>query len=162
MESGHDASEFDCGRPVLDDWLRRKALANQASGVSRTFVVCEKGKIVAYYCLANGSVSRRDAPGKIKRNMPEPVPVMVLGRLAVHRAMQGRGLGAALLRDAVLRTLTAADLAGMRAILVHALDEDAALFYRKHGFPESPMNPLVLMLPMEAARRALIRAGESG
>lgn len=155
IKPAHDVSAFDCGRPVLDDWLKRKALANEASGASRTYVVCEDEKVLAYYCIANGAVARSESPGRVRRSMPDPIPVMVIGRLAVDSRLQGQGAGSALLRDAVIRTLNAAEIAGIRAILVHALDDAAAAFYRGKGFLNSPIDPLVLMLPLETARRAL-------
>ena len=155
IQAGHDVSRFDSGRPILDDWLRRRAIRNEDSGASRTYVVCEKARVVGYYCLSNGSVDSRLTPGKVRRNMPDPIPVMLMGRLAVDRSQQGGGLGRALLKDAVLRTLKAAELAGMRALLVHALDEKAAGFYLHNGFLASPIDPLVLMLPLGTARRAL-------
>ena len=159
LQAGHDLSQFDSGRPLLDDWLRQRAARNEAAGASRTYVVCDDavqaGRVVAYYCLSTGSVEARQAPGKVRRNMPDPIPIMLMGRLAVDRAWQGRGLGRALLKDAVLRTLKAAEIAGLRALLVHALDEEAAAFYRHNGFMASPMDPLVLVLPLDSARRAL-------
>lgn len=155
IRADHELSRFDSGRPVLDDWLRSRALRNEGSGASRTYVVCEEARVVGYYCLSNGSVEAKQAPGKVRRNMPEPIPVMLLGRLAVDASRQGKGLGRALLRDAILRTLKAAEIAGMRALLVHALDEGAAAFYRHNAFLASPFDPLVLMLPLDAARRAL-------
>ena len=154
ISPAHDVSDFDCGRPVLDDWLKRSALKNEASDASRTYVVCDDGHVAAYYCLATGSVARSEAPGPVRRNMPEPIPVMVLGRLAVDRRFQGRRLGTGLLRDAVLRTLRAGEIAGLRAILVHALDDEAARFYRGHGFVPSPIDELVLMLKLDAVRAA--------
>ena len=151
----HDLSLFDSGRPVLDDWLRQRASRNELSGASRTYVVCEDRRVVGYYCLSSGAVESREAPGRIRRNMPDPIPVMLMGRLAVDRTRQGTGLGRALLKDAILRTLKAADISGMRALLVHALDGQAAEFYRHNGFLASPIDPLVLMLPLETARKAL-------
>lgn len=155
IHADHDLSPFDSGRPVLDDWLRQRAANNQSSGASRTYVVCEGARVVGYYCLASGSVESRQTPGKVRRNMPDPIPVMLLGRLAVDKTRQGKGLGRALLRDAMLRTLKAANIAGMRALLVHALDERAASFYRHSGFVVSPIDPLVLMLPLDTARKAI-------
>jgi GNAT superfamily N-acetyltransferase len=111
--------------------------------------------VVAYYSLATGSVEHKQAPGKVRRNMPDPIPVMIIGRLAVDKSLQGRGVGRGLLKDAVLRTLKAAQIAGIRAILVHALDEEAATFYRKNGFMDSPIDPLILMLPLEQVRKAM-------
>lgn len=155
IQAGHDLSAFDCGRPSLDNWLRHRASRNEGPGASRTYVVCEGVRVVAYYCLSSGSVESRQAPGKVRRNMPDPIPVMLMGRLAVDRTQHGMGLGRALLRDAILRTLRAAEIAGMRALLVHALDDQAARFYRHNGFLDSPIDPLVLMLPLETARKAM-------
>ena len=150
-----DLSQFDSGRAVLDDWLRQRAMRNESAGASRTYVVCDGSRVVGYYCLASGSVESRGTPGRVRRNMPDPIPVMLMGRLAVDRTQQGTGLGRALLKDAVLRTLTAAEIGGVRALLVHALDASAAAFYRHNGFLASPLDPFVLMLPLDTARRAL-------
>jgi GNAT superfamily N-acetyltransferase len=155
LHSAHDLSEFDCGEPVLNDWLRRHALKNQESGGSSTYVLSEGRRVVAYYSLAAGSVGRQTAPGRIRRNAPEPVPVIVIGRLAIDRTLQGRGLGHALLRDAILRSLQASDIIGVRAILVHALSEKAKLFYEQCGFTSSPINPLTLMITVPEALSAL-------
>lgn len=155
LGSGHDLTTFDSGEPALDDWLRKRALANEASGASRTYVVCAGRRVVGYYALATGAVAQRAAIGRVRRNMPDPVPVMVLGRLAVDRAYQGRGLGAGLLRDAVLRTQQAASIGGIRAILVHAISEDAKRFYRRCGFAESPLEPMTLMVTVADAERVL-------
>jgi GNAT superfamily N-acetyltransferase len=138
LTSGHDCSSFCSGEPMLDAWLAQRALKNQASGASRTYVVC-CGRVVGYYSLAVGSASRRSATGAVARNMPDPVPVMLLARLAVDSAWQGRGLGASLLQDAVARTVQAADIAGIRAMLVHALSPDAERFYRYFGFQANSM-----------------------
>ena len=154
----HDLSPFDSGRPVLDDWLRQRAARNESAGASRTYVVCDGAPVVGYYSLATGAVELGGAPGRIRRNMPDPIPVMLMGRLAVDRTHQGTGLGRALLKDAILRTLRAADIAGIRALLVHALDETAAAFYRHNGFLASPIDPLVLMLPLDTARKAIEQA----
>lgn len=156
IQASDDLSLFDSGRPVVDDWLRQRAIRNQEAGASRTYVVCENARVVGYYVLASGSVECEKAPGKVRRNMPDPIPVMLMGRLAVDLTWQGKGLGRALLKDAVQRTLKAADIAGMRALLVHALDQQAAKFYRHHGFLESPIDLLVLMLPLATAREAII------
>jgi GNAT superfamily N-acetyltransferase len=151
----HDLAAFDSGLPVLDDWLKRRALANEEAGGSRTYVVCAGGRVVGYYALATGAVAQAAVTGRVRRNMPDPVPVMVLGRLAVDRAYQERGLGAGLLRDSVLRTLQAAELGGIRAILVHAISDDAKRFYERHGFVESPVDPMTLMITIADAKRAL-------
>jgi GNAT superfamily N-acetyltransferase len=155
LSSIHDLVQFHCGEPALDDWLRKRARQNEESGASRTYVVCVGKRVVGYYALAVGAVAHVVAPGRVRRNMPEPVPVMVLGRLAVDQTMQGGGVGPALLRDAVLRTLQAAEIAGMRAILVHAISERAKRFYEKWGFVSSPVEPMTLMITVEEARRAL-------
>src|SRR5688500_834720 len=113
----HNLAAFDCGAPSLNEWLTRQALKNEASGASRTYVVCRNDTVVGYYCLAAGAVVRTDAPKPMQRNMPDPIPVMVLGRLAVDLANQDQGIGKALLRDAILRVLRAAEIVGIRAIL---------------------------------------------
>jgi GNAT superfamily N-acetyltransferase len=155
LTAEHDVSPFTSGEPALDDWLRRRALPNQASGASRTYVVAASGRVVGYYAIANGAVALVDAPGRVRRNMPDPIPVMVLARLAVDQAWHGQGLGQALLRDAILRTLQAAQIAGIRAILVHAISDDARRFYLRHGFVESTAAPMTLMITVADAERAL-------
>jgi GNAT superfamily N-acetyltransferase len=141
--------DFDCGNDVLNDWLKKRALKNQASGASRTFVICNKGRVVGYYALSSGSVERLEAPKAIARNMPQTIPVMLLGRLAIDRDAQGQGLGAALLKDALLRVLSVAKNVGVRAILVHAISEDAKRFYLGYGFQVSPIDSMTLVLPMK-------------
>ena len=155
LSPNHDLSQFQCGEPTLDDWLKKRALLNEESGASRTYVVCIENRVIGYYALAVGAVTHADAPGRIRRNMPDPVPVMVLGRLAVDQTEQGRAIGRGLLRDAVLRTLQAADIAGIRAILVHAISETAKQFYLKAGFIPSPVSPMTLMITLEEAARSL-------
>lgn len=143
----HVVGAFDCGEPSLNDWLKRRAWVNQASGASRTFVLADDGRIVrAYYALAAGAVDHATAASAMRRNMPDPVPVMVLGRLAVDRCCHGKGLGADLLQDAILRTVRLAQEVGIRAMLVHALHDRARAFYLHHGFSESAIDPLILML----------------
>ena len=151
LSGAHDLSAFDCGEPVLNDWLRRRALQNEASGASRTYVVCAGRKVLGYYTLAVGAVAHAEAPGRIRRNMPDPVPVMVLGRLAVDKGAQGRHIGGGLLRDAVLRTVRAAEIAGIRAILVHAISGEAKRFYEGYGFVASPVDPLTVMIAVAEA-----------
>lgn len=146
LDATHDLSGFDCGEPALDDWLRRRGLRNQAAGASQTYVVTRGATVLAFYGLAAGSCARVEASRSLQRNMPDPVPVLVLGRLAVDRSCAGQGLGSALLRDAVLRTLQVAEIAGVAALLVHAKDRRAAEFYLRHGFRASPMSELTLML----------------
>ncbi len=153
IATDHPVAEFDSGRPVLDRWLATRALRNERESAPRTYVVSDGGMVVGYYCLCAGSVAHGATPGGIRRNMPDPIPVVLLGRLAMARSHQGRGIARALIRDAILRTLQAADIAGIRALLVHALDQDAAAFYRHLGFVESVIDPLVLMLPLATARK---------
>ena len=151
----HDVADFDSGEPTLDHWLKRRALANQASGASRTFVALSAGhRVMGYYALAAGAVSHRAAPGSIRRNMPDPVPVMVLARLAVDRSAQGQHLGGALLKDAVLRTLAVAENAGVRALLAHAVHQRARAFYLHYGFEPSPVDPMTLMLRLPKPDRS--------
>jgi GNAT superfamily N-acetyltransferase len=142
----HELEGFDSGEPELDTWLRKRALANERERASRTFVVSLDGVVVGYYCLAAGSVSHADAPGSVRRNMPQPIPVIVLGRLAVDRKWKGKGLGAGLLKDAVLRSIRISQELGARALLVHAISESAREFYLKFGFTESPVHRMTLML----------------
>lgn len=151
LSASHDLSQFSCGEPTLDDWLRRRALPNEESGASRTYVVCVEKRVVGYYALAVGAVAHGDAPGRVRRNMPDPIPVMVLGRLAIDEKFQGRRIGVSLLRDAVLRTLQASKIAGIRAILVHAISERAKRFYEDCGFIPSPVDPMTLMITVAEA-----------
>lgn len=155
LTAEHEASAFDSGEPALDDWLRKRALPNEQSGASRTYVITAERRIVGFYCLAAGSVAKQAATGHIRRNMAEPIPVMIIGRLAIDRGFQGRGCGKALLRDAVLRTLQAAAIVGMRAILLHAISENARLFYIHCGFSESPLHPMMMMISVAEAERTL-------
>jgi GNAT superfamily N-acetyltransferase len=156
LRADHDVSRFECGEPSLDDWLRRRALQNEESGVSRTYVVCAGQQVVGYYALAVGAVAHLQTPGRVRRNMPDPIPIMVIGRSAVRKDYQGRRIGPALLRDAVLRTLQAADIAGIRAILAHAISERARQFYGERGFIISPMDPMTLMITVSEALKACV------
>ncbi|MBE9009283.1 GNAT family N-acetyltransferase [Pseudanabaenaceae cyanobacterium LEGE 13415] len=151
INSSHQFENFDSGNSQLDDWLKRRALKNEAEGASRTYVLCESETVVAYYCLANGAIAQIEATGRIRRNMPDPIPVMVIGRLAVDRQWQGQGIGRALLRDAVCRTLQAAEIAGIRAILVHAISEEAKQFYERYGFTASSIDSMTLMIRVQDA-----------
>lgn len=155
LTENHQVSGFDCGSGALNDWLKKRALKNQANGASRTFVICRDDQVVGYYALASGSVERIAAPKSIARNMPEPIPVMVLGRLAVDITTQGQRLGSALLKNALLRTLTVAQNVGIRAILVHAISDDAKRFYQEYGFQVSPADTLTLMLPIRHIEQLL-------
>jgi GNAT superfamily N-acetyltransferase len=141
----HEIELFDSGVVALDNWLKRRARGNHASGASRTYVVCEQRRVVAYYALAAGGVDIDTAPGRVRQNMPDPVPVSVLGRLAIERTYQKRGLGRGLMQDASKRVLQAADLIGIRGIVVHAISEEAKAFYLALGFDVSPLQPMTLM-----------------
>lgn len=157
LASDNDLDSFFCGVAPLDDWLKRRAWRNEVEGASRTFVCCAGDRIAGYYSLAAGSVLREAATGAVGRNMPEPVPVVLIARLAVDRQWQGQGLGISLLHDAVLRVVAAADIIGVRAILVHAMSEEAKAFYERYGFRVSPLDPLTLMITIEEARRMIGR-----
>ena len=151
----HELQDFNSGNATLDDWIKRRALKNEQSGASRTYVVCIGQRVIAYYCLAAGSVVNASAPNRVRRNMPDPIPVAIIGRLAVDCEWQHRGIGKALVRDAILRTLQAAEIIGIRAILAHAISEQAQHFYEKCGFTASPIASMTLMVTIADARAAL-------
>lgn len=151
----HQLAGFESGEPSLDDWLKQRAAKNQANGSSRTYVVCEGQTVIAYYCLAVGAVGQGEVSRAMRQNRPDPIPVLVLGRLAIHKDHQQQGIGTALLRDAILRALQAAEIAGITALLVHALSEDARRFYRSRGLIESPLKPMTLCLMLATAEQIL-------
>jgi GNAT superfamily N-acetyltransferase len=173
----HDFGDFRSGEASLDEWLKRRARANQVSGASRTYVVCadpvskdsvskdlvSKGlvskakRVIAYYALASGVVTVESAPGRFRRNMPNPIPVVVMARLAVDRDWQGRGIGRALFRDAARRVAHAADAIGIRGVVVHAISEEAKNFYLALGFDASPSEPMMLMVTLTDIRAALLQ-----
>jgi GNAT superfamily N-acetyltransferase len=146
---------FNSGSAGLDDWIKRRALGNQASGASRTFVVCDGERVVGYHALAAGGVTVAAAPGHFRRNMPDPIPVVILARLAVDRGCQGRGLGRALFQDGAKRVNHAASAIGIRGILVHAVSEDAKAFYLALGFELSTIEPMTLMVTLADIRKSL-------
>tara|TARA_R110002020_G_scaffold39991_4_gene118329 strand:- start:397 stop:927 length:531 start_codon:yes stop_codon:yes gene_type:complete len=149
LTAGHDLSQFDCGEPNLNDWLKHRALKNE-SRFSRTYVVCDGDTVVAYVCIAAGSVQRMAAPGKIRRNAPDSIPLAIIGRLAVSRTHAGRGLGADILADALRRIAVASRSIGMAAVLVQAKDDAAKRFYLACAeFQEYPQDSRMLFLPME-------------
>ncbi len=153
LASAHQLDEFECGESVLDEWLKRRAMANQLSGATRTFVVADQDKrVYGYYAMAAGAVAHKLASSAVRRNMPDPIPVMVLARLAVDTRAQGIKLGAAMLRDAVNRAVAVSENAGVRALLVHALHDRAKQFYEHYGFQVSPTHPMTLMLRLSIAR----------
>jgi GNAT superfamily N-acetyltransferase len=156
LTAEHDLSQFDCGEPALNDWLRHRALKNE-SRFSRTYVVCADARVVAYYCIAAGSVERAAAPGKVRRNAPDAIPVSIIGRLAVSREYAGKGLGADLLSDALRRIAAASQSIGIGAVLVHAKDEAARRFYlRCAEFFEYPADSRILFLPIETVVAGLV------
>jgi GNAT superfamily N-acetyltransferase len=156
LSDPHQFAGFNSGVPVLDDWLKRRARANQVSGASRTFVVCaDDDMVVGYYAIAAGGVNAAQAPGKFRRNMPEPIPVVVLGRFAIDHAYQGQGIGRALFRDCGLRVMHAAETIGIRGILVHAISPEAKRFYVALGFAQSPLEPMTLMITLADLRASL-------
>jgi GNAT superfamily N-acetyltransferase len=140
IASGDKFATFDCGEASLNEWLRSRALKNETTGASRTFVSidAESGDVAGYYCLSASSLALEDAPGRVKRNMPAPIPIILIGRLAVDERFKGRGLGVSLLQDAVLKGVEASRIVGARAFVVDALNEDAERFYRKFGFELMP------------------------
>jgi len=148
IDTTQDLSQFDSGKEPLDNWLRQRAI--KADGPSaRTFVVCAGRIVVGYYSLATGGVTHDKLNAKFRRNMPDPVPMMVLGRLAVDRRYQGQGIGGGLLRNAMQRVAEANRLAGFRALVVHAKDDDALAFYLRYGFTEFPFGSKTMFLPIE-------------
>ena len=157
LEATHDTDAFDCGKEPLDRFLKRFALVGQKAENVRTYVVCRDRRVVGYYSLAVSAIEHAGAPARIGRGLPRhPIPVMLLARLAVDRTQQGRGLGKALVKDALLRTAEAADIAGVRALLVHAKDDEARAWYEALDFEPSPTDPYHLFLLMKDLR-ALLR-----
>jgi GNAT superfamily N-acetyltransferase len=161
LSRAHDVSRFDCGRhPFLNEWLRKYALQNQAGASARTYVVHRSGAVVGYYSIAAGSVSRQQSTARAAQGLANhPVPISLLARLAVDQSEQGRGLGSALLKDALLRIEGAAEVLGMRAVLVHAIDDEARAFYERFNFELCPGDSQHLMLLMKDLRR-MVRCEE--
>jgi GNAT superfamily N-acetyltransferase len=154
LESAHDRSQFDCGIEPLNVYLKQFALQNQKKGIVRNYVTCRGMRVVGYYSLAYGSVAQTDAPPALTKGIGKyPVPVMILARLAVDLREKGQGLGKALLKNAVLRTLQAADIAGLKAIFVQAKNSEVKQFYEKHGFIPSPQDPMHLFFPLDPLRK---------
>ena len=155
LDDDHQLDSFDCGVSPLDVWLKRRARDNAASGATHTYVACEGATVVGYYALAAGAVEVVSAPGRFRRNMPDPVPIVILGRLAIDRSQQGKGLGRALFRDAGLRVLLAAGIIGIRGVLVDAISDDAKAFYLALGMMVSPLDPMTLMVTLADLRASL-------
>lgn len=144
IQSFHLTDHFDCGIEELNIWLQRRAIPNQESGASKTFIIHQEQSVIGYYSLASGAIARKEAPGKLKRNMPDSIPMIILGRLAVSSKFHGYGLGKALLKDALLRTNQAAQIIGVRGMIVHALNAEAKAFYESAGFSPFPNEPMSL------------------
>jgi predicted N-acetyltransferase YhbS len=154
LGADHQLEGFDCGKPALDDWLLRHARQAQGSGSAKTFVVADGARVAGYFSLTVGQVDTLDAPERIRKGMGQyPVPVVILARLAVSRQDQGHGIGLGLLRDAIRRTMLIAEQAGIRAMLTHPIDEEAAKFYARFGFIASPLSAQQLLLLLKDARR---------
>ena len=155
LSAAHDLSRFDSGEPLLNDWLRTRALRNE-SRFSRTYVVCEGNMVVAYYSISAGAIQRASAPGKLRRNAPDAIPVSVIGRFAVSREAAGRGLGTDLLADALRRIAIASQSIGIAAVLVQAKDERAKRFYLSRAeFLEYPQDSRTLFLGIDTILAAL-------
>ena len=155
LADAHELSDFVSGVSSLDDWLKRRARPNQISGASRTFVIAEGRRVIGYYALASGAITVHAGVGRFRRNMPDPIPVVVLGRLAIDRSQQGRGLGRALFRDCAMRVAHAAEAIGIRGIVVHAISEQAKAFYLALGFDPFPGEPMTLMVTLADIRELL-------
>jgi len=151
----HKIDTFHSGVTSLDEWLKRRAVSNQLSGASRTFVARDDDRVIAYYALASSAITAAATRGRFRRNMPDPIPMVILARLAIDRPYQGRGLGRALFQDAVKRVIHAADAIGIRGMLVHAISEEAKSFYLKLGLEVSPLEPMTLMATLSDLRAAL-------
>jgi GNAT superfamily N-acetyltransferase len=159
----HVLNSFHCGKPSLDNWLRRFALINQRNDSSRTYVLQRQGRVLGYYSLAAGAVRKEDSPARIAKGLAaHPISVIRLARLAVDQAHQGKGIGKLLLRDSLSRALLASEIIGARAILVHALDDQAASFYSSFGLAPSPLDPRQLMLLLKDLRAVLDRSESQG
>ncbi|MFT3882845.1 MAG: GNAT family N-acetyltransferase [Gemmatales bacterium] len=155
IESGHLTASFDSGNALLDRWLNVHALKNEALNASRTYVTLDNNSVIGYYALATGSVLHPVVSRQLKRNMPDPLPLVVLARLAVDQRFQGFGLGKALLKDAIRRTIQVSDITGVCSLLVHAISEEAVAFYQRYGFVLSPFEPRTLFLRTKDARKAI-------
>jgi GNAT superfamily N-acetyltransferase len=157
IQADDDLASFDCGEPSLNEYLRNRAYKNDQGAASRCYVTLREGRVVGYYALAMASIAHASAPGKVRRNMPDPIPAILLSRLATDRKEQGQGLGANLLRDAITKAVEASQIVAARCLLVHALNDDAAAFYAHFDFIESPTDPYHLLLPMKDAEALVHR-----
>ncbi len=157
LQRSHKCDDFDCGSPPLNDYLTRFAWTNQQSGAARTYVACRGKRVVGYYSLAFGSIENQAASPRVRKGLARhPIPIMLLARLAVDVTEHGQGIGKGLLKDALLRTLQAADIGGLRALIVHANDAQAKAFYKKFGFESSPLDQFHLMLLLKDVRKIVM------
>jgi GNAT superfamily N-acetyltransferase len=150
----HELNEFNSGEASLDDWLKKRARANQIGGASRIFVTCEGNRVAGYYSLSS-LITQTIVPGRFRRNMPDRIPVVLLGRLAIDKPWQGKGVGRSLFKDAAMRVSQAADTIGVRGIVVHAISDDARKFYLALGFTECPHEPMTLVVTLNDLRAAM-------
>lgn len=157
IQPTEDCSSFNCAEPSLDDWLRNRAVRNEQGGASRTFVTIERetGKVAGYYCISASSLRHEDASRTLKRNMPDPIPIILIGRLAVDAAFKGNGIGASLLQEAILKSVEASRIIGARAVLVHALNLGAVAFYEKFGFALVPHSTTAMYLLIADAEHTI-------
>lgn len=154
----HVLTDFDSGEIVLNEWLKKRALNNHVCGASRCFVTCNGNKVIGYYSLSAGAIGHEEAPKAMRRNMPNPLPVMLLGRLAIDHGYHNQGIGKAMLRDAMLRSVAVSRDAGVFAILVHAISDHAKQFYLSRGFVLSPLQPMTLIMTLETVRKILLES----
>ncbi|CCW32764.1 GNAT family N-acetyltransferase [Xenorhabdus nematophila] len=154
LSEHHYREAFNSGVITLDQWLKNRALKNNLTGASKTYVVCSENRVLAYYSLAASAIVTDSTPGHFRRNMPNPIPVVVLGRLAVDRSLQRKGIGRALVQDAALRIIQAADLIGVRGMIIHALSDEVKSFYETIGFEPSPLDPMLLMATLADLKRS--------
>lgn len=154
FQASHDVTRFDCGKVALNDWICDTALRSEGR-TARCYVVTQRNLVVGYYCLAAGAVQHEGAPRKLRQNSPDPIPVVIIGRLAVDKTLQGRGLGRGMLKDALARVTKASDMVGARAVIVHAVDQESVPFYARYGFRAFPMGNQTLYLTIEDIVKAL-------
>jgi len=155
ITADQELANFDCGESSLNEWLKKRALKNHVAGASRCFVVCAGTEVIGYYSLSAGAISHEAAPKAMRRNMPNPLPILLLGRLAVDKRYHNQRIGQALLRDAMMRAVSVAGDAGVFALLLHALSDQAKQFYLSRGFVESPLQPMTLIMTIETIRSIL-------
>jgi len=158
ITADQELANFDCDESFLNQWLKKRAFKNHASGASRCFVLCAGADVIGYYSLSAGAISHEAASKTMQRNMPNPLPVLLLGRLAVDKRYHNQGIGQALLRDAMLRAVNVASDAGVFALLVHTLSDQTKQFYLSRGFVESPLQPMTLLMTIETIRSILAEA----